>query len=634
VAVVRGRLHLLKLRSTPNDPAAAVRAGLAALAGGARRVRLHYGSTVATNALLERRGARVVLLTTAGFEDVLEIGRQARPVLYALEPSRPAPLVPRGRRIGVDERVLADGRAEKALRPRAVASAVARVVRSGADAVAVCLLHSYAAPAHERRIGRALAGRGLHVTLSHELLREYREYERMATTVVNAYVGPIMARHLRSLATAVPGGLRVMQSSGGLIGAPTACVEAVRTVLSGPAGGVVGAAERARRAGLRRLITLDMGGTSADVSLVDGEIAYRTETAIDGLPIRVPAIDIHTVGAGGGSLARLDPGGALRVGPESAGADPGPACYGRGTAPTVTDANLVLGRLVEDEFLGGSFRLDRARAERALTPLARRLGRSLTATAAGIVRVANAVMERAVRVITIERGHDPRTFTLVAFGGAGGLHAAELAESIGVRRVYVPPLPGLLSAWGVLAAEVVRDYSRTLRLTSPPSAVLDAGFASLATTARRDLAREGVARPRLERTLDVRYAGQSYEVGVPYGRRWEDAFHRLHARLFGHSDRGRDLEVVTLRLRARGGGVRLPPERRRRAASGGRVATRPVSFDGASARAAVYRRDDLPVGRPLRGPVVVCEYSATTVVPPGWRLTVDRAGGLVLESGA
>jgi N-methylhydantoinase A len=405
----------------------------------------------------------------------------------------------------------------------------------------------------------------------------------------------------------------------------------VRTVLSGPAGGVVGAAARARRAGLARIITFDMGGTSADVSLVDGAPAWRTEARIGGLPIRVPAVDIHTVGAGGGSLARLDAGGALRVGPESAGADPGPACYGRGTAPTVTDANLVLGRLVETEFLGGTMRLDRARAERALGPLARRLGWSLAAAAAGVVRVANAVMERAVRVITVERGHDPRDFVLVAFGGAGGLHAAELARALRIPRVYVPRDPGLLSAWGVLAAEVVRDYARTLLAVEPPDRVLRAMFAALERGARADMRAEGVPRPTLEWTLDVRYAGQSYELTVPFGGRWVAAFHRGHAARFGHADAQRPVEVVTLRLRARGGaGPRMPSgmHRLRRAAP---LMRRPVVFDGRVVATPVHRRDALPVGTRLAGPLLVCEYSATTVVPPGWRLAVEPTGGLLLE---
>jgi N-methylhydantoinase A len=630
VALEDGQLRVLKRRSTPNDPGAAVRGGLAALGG---HPRLHYGSTVATNALLERRGASVVLLTTAGFEDVLEIGRQTRPELYALEPRRPRPLVAGARRIGLRERLLYDGRVETRLTPREVRRAVAAVARAGTRAVAVCLLHAYANPVHETRLGRALAGRGLHVTLSHRLLREYREYERVATTVVNAYVGPLMDDHLRGLAAAVPGGVRVMQSSGGLVGAATAGAEAVRTILSGPAGGVVGAAARARRAGFPRVITFDMGGTSADVSLVDGALARRAETTVDGLPVRVPALDIHTVGAGGGSIARLDAGGALRVGPESAGAEPGPACYGVGTRPTVTDANLVLGRLVETEFLGGEMRLDRARAERAVGALARRLGRSVTATAAGIVAVANAAMERAVRVVTVERGHDPRAFTLVAFGGAGGLHAAELAATLGIARVYVPRHPGLLSAWGVLAADVVRDYARTLRRLEPREAELLAGLAGLAAAARRDLRGDGIRRVVVEPLLDVRYAGQSYEVTVPHRRRWRAAFHAAHARLYGHADAARPLEVVTLRVRARGGATRLPDDPPPpRGGPPAALMRRSVVAGGRARPGAVYRRDRLGPGARLRGPAVVCEYSATTFVPPGWTASVDRHGGLVLVS--
>jgi N-methylhydantoinase A len=594
-------------------------------------VRLHYGSTVATNALLERRGARTVLLTTEGFEDVLEIGRQVRPLLYDLEPERPAPLVARRHRIGVRERVLADGRVETALAPRAVRAAVAAVRRARPQAVAVCLLHSYADPRHETRLGRALRGLGLHVTLSHRLVREHREYERSATAVINAYVGPKMVRHLARLARAVPAGMRVMQSNGGLIGARVAADEPVRTVLSGPAGGVVGAAAAAARARLGAIVTLDMGGTSTDVSLVDGPLAFRTETAIAGLPVRVPSLDIHTVGAGGGSIARLDAGGALRVGPESAGADPGPACYGRGTAPTVTDANLVLGRLVETEFLGGAMRLDAARAAAALAPLARRLGSSLAEAAAGIVRVATATMERAVRVITVERGHDPREFTLVAFGGAGGLHAAALADVLGMRGVYVPPNPGVLSAAGVMAAAVVLDFTHTLRAIDPRESTLAARFRGLARTAVRAIARESVRRPRLERSLDVRYAGQSYEVGVPWTPGWRTLFHRRHEQLFGHSDEKQSLEVVALRVRARS------PEARRVARASRRprtpappVGARRVFFDRPVA-ATVHRRGALAIGQRISGPAIVCEYSATTVVPPGWRARVDATGGLFLE---
>jgi N-methylhydantoinase A len=630
--VVGNRLVAHKLRSTPHDPSRAVAEALAAV-GADRATRLHYGSTVATNALLERRGARVALVTTAGFEDVLALGRQVRPVLYDLMPVLRPPLVPRARRLGVAERVRVDGRTELGLTPREIRRIVAAVKRARAQSVAICLLHAYLRPRHEAMLARALAPLGLHVTVSHRLLREYREYERVATSVVNAYVGPLMTEHVGTLATIVRGGVRVMQSNGGLVGAATAADEPVRTVLSGPAGGVVGASDRARRAGFARILTLDMGGTSTDVSLVDGPLAYRTETAIDGLPIRVPSLDIHTVGAGGGSLATLDAAGALRVGPESAGADPGPACYGRGTTATVTDAHLVLGRLVESEFLGGTMALDVARARIAVDAVARRLGRSRDATAAGIVAVATAAMERALRVISVERGHDPRTFTLVSFGGAGGLHATALADALGMRRVLVPRHPGLLSAWGMLVAEVVRDFARTLRAVAPVDAVLRRGFASLERDARRALARERVRATSLERALDVRYAGQSYELTVPFDGAWRARFHALHRDRFGHADATRPLEVVTLRERVRGGGRRVPedpPHHRGRAVA---VARRPVWFDGRRVPTPVYRRDDVLAGWRARGPVVVCEYSATTVVPPGWRVRVERTGALVLERG-
>jgi N-methylhydantoinase A len=422
-----------------------------------------------------------------------------------------------------------------------------------------------------------------------------------------------------------------MQSNGGLVGWLVAAAEPVRTVLSGPAGGVAGAADHARRAGFPRVVTLDMGGTSTDVSLVDGKLAYRTETTVASLPVRVPAVDIHTVGAGGGSLARLDAGGALRVGPESAGADPGPACYGRGTRPTVTDANLVLGRLVESEFLGGEMHLDVERARRALAPLARRLGRSVEAAAAGVIDVVTAAMERALRVITVERGHDPRAFTLVAFGGAGGLHAAALAHALGIRRVYVPRHPGLLSAWGVLAAEPIRDLARTLRSVAPPPALLDRALRRLTAEARRAMAADGVRRPRLERALDVRYAGQSYELTVPYARGWQREFHARHRRLFGHAAHDHPLEVVTLRVRARGDRFRLPRDPMPARGAARPRAMRAVFFDGRAQRTPIHRRDELRAGATLRGPAVICEYSATTVLPPGWRLAVDRLGGLVLE---
>ncbi len=627
-----GRVVVHKVRSTPADPSVAVARALAAV-GADRRTRLHYGSTVATNALLERRGARVALVTTAGFEDVLAIGRQVRPRLYDLLPVVPPPLVPRARRLGLAERVLVDGRVETPLAPGELARLVRAVRRTRAGAVAICLLHAYLNPRHEARLLRALRPLGLHVTASHRLLREYREYERVSTTVVNAYVGPLMTAHVRGLRTIAPGGVRVMQSNGGLVAAATAAIEPVRTVLYGPAGGVVGAAARARRAGFTRILTLDMGGTSTDVSLVDGPLAYRTETTIDGLPIRVPALDIHTVGAGGGSLAVVDPGGALHVGPESAGADPGPACYGRGTAATVTDANVVLGRLVESEFLGGEMALDAGRARAAIDAVARRVGRPVDETAAGIVAVATAAMERALRVISVERGHDPRTFTLVAFGGAGGLHAADLADALGMPRVLVPRHPGLLSAWGMLAAEVVRDFARTLRAVDPSDAAIGAVFAALEREARASFRHERVRPTARERAIDVRYEGQSYELTMPFARDWRGAFHARHRERFGHTDAMRPLEIVNARLRMRAAGAPVPRDSVPRRGRAEPIATRSVRFGRVRVPTTVLRRDALPIGFRRQGPAIVCEYSATTIVPPGWTMRVEPTGGLVLERG-
>lgn len=638
-------LSVLKLPSTPQDPAAAVLQGLRRLAGTGQAC-VCYGSTVSTNAILERRGARVALITTAGFEDLLEIGRQTRPILYTLAPNKPEPLVPRDRRFGVAERTLYDGSIECRLTAPAAADAARRAARMGAEAVAVCFLHAYANPTHERLVARALAHLDIPVSLSHELVREYREYERLSTTVINAYVAPVMGQHLQALERHIRGRLRVMQSSGGVVRSVMAQREPVRTILSGPAGGVIGAIALARRSGAQRIVTLDMGGTSTDVCLIDGSPIRRTETAICDLPVRVPAIDIHTVGAGGGSIARLDAGGALKVGPESAGADPGPACYGHGSEPTVTDANLVLGRLIAAEFLGGEMHIDPDRARRAVGHLAKRAGLALTATAEGIVRVVNAGMERAVRVISVERGFDPRDFTLVAFGGAAGLHACELAAALGFARVLIPPDAGLLSAWGMLTADLIKDYARSVLRAAPTRAELEALYRPLMARARRDMSGEGTLprRVRFVRSLDLRYAGQSYEIEVPFGPRYAEAFHDAHRRCYGSADVRRPVEVVTARLRAiASGGV--PVSRALQAAAratretlrgnGARLFSAvpgrtTVYWCGRPRLATVHRRVALG-GRPCRGPAVICEFSATTWVPPGWKARTDGIGNLLLE---
>jgi len=633
IAVVGREVRTHKVLSTPDNPARAVLQGLAELLPERAAQLVTYGTTVATNALLQRTGACVVLLTTAGFEDVIEIARQNRPALYDLEPRPPQPLVPRIRRIGVPERVLYDGSILVPLTDHAVDTALVTARRHKPDAVAVCFLHSYANPHHERMIGAALAREtDLFCSLSHELIAEYREYERLSTTVINAYVGPVMRNHLGQLERGLQRTrLRVMQSNGGAISARLASREAVRTVLSGPAAGVRGAWAVARALRLRRVITFDMGGTSTDVSLIDGTLRYRSEWTIDELPLKVPAIDIHTVGAGGGSIARVDTGGALKVGPESAGADPGPACYGRGRMATVTDANVVLGRLVADAFLGGRMALQPQRAQAAIAPLGTRLRLRYETAAEGVVRVVNASMERAIRRISVERGHDPRAYSLIAFGGAAGQHACELGAALGIQRVVVPRDPGLLSAWGAASADVQRDAVRTVRLADPSVERLRAQLAPLQRAARAALRAEGVApaEARMIASVDVRYAGQSYEITLPLTSRFAEAFHATHQRLYGYADRSRPIEVINVRLLASGHGPRLG----RRAVKSEPAlppAAHRLRWAGRWVRAGAYRRAYLAAGAVVRGPAVITEFSATTFVPPDWRATVHPTGHLVL----
>jgi N-methylhydantoinase A len=656
VYVSGGRLRLLKVPSTLGNPSDAIAdilerilaesTGLAAGKG----LDLLCGTTVGTNALLERRGGRVALVTTAGFEDLLEIGRQARPRLYDWFVERPEPLVPAGRRFGIRERLDSAGRA--LLRPsRRDLARVVRAVRSARpDAVAVCLLFSFANPTHERSVGAALRGLGVPVTLSSEVLPEFREFERTATTVANAYLIPVMSRYLGQAARRVAGlwpcsdgapRVRVMQSNGGIVSADVAAREPVRTILSGPAGGILGAEFVAGLAEFERIITFDMGGTSTDVALLDGAPRTTNEAVVAGVPVAVPVLDIHTVGAGGGSIARFDRAGALRVGPESAGADPGPICYGKGELPTVTDAQLVLGRISPEGFLAGEFRLDPDRARvymsRALQSARGRL-RSLEEFAQGILDVADATMEKAIRVISIERGHDPRDYTLVAFGGAGGLHACGLAAALRLPRVLVPQLPGGLSAMGILRADVVKEYSRTVRLSGlsqrETQKRLAAAFSLLESAGAGDMVREGFSGPRILRLLDCRYSGQGYELTIPATRDFLAAFHRMHQQRYGHADPARAVEIVNVRSRFIGLTPKPGLPRRGGAGASARaalVAQRRVFVGGRWMRTAQYDRSRLRPGHRFTGPAVITEYGATSFVPPGWRASVDPFSNLLLE---
>jgi N-methylhydantoinase A/oxoprolinase/acetone carboxylase beta subunit len=626
-----------KLRSTPDDPSRAILEGIEALATGLQPVgQIVHGSTVATNAVLERKGARVALLTTAGFEDVVRIGRQTRPALYDFFVPPPRPLVEPELTVGVHERLDAEGKALEPVVLDELPSVAADLRGRGADIVAICFLHSYANPAHERAAADALRAGGLAVCTSHEVLPEYREYERWSTTVVNAYVTPLIDRYLAALERGLgTTRLSIMQSNGGSISAAAARAQAVRTVLSGPAAGVVGARVVSRLAGYERVVSFDMGGTSTDVSLIDEDIGMSTDARVGDFPVRLPMIDIHTVGAGGGSIARMDSGGALRVGPESAGASPGPACYGVGTDLTVTDANLLLGRLDESYFLGGRMSIDVDRTRRVAKDLARRLGVRVEALAEGVVRVANANMERAIRVVSVERGHDPRQFALVAFGGAGGMHACALAAALDMRAVLVPRHAGVLSALGMLAADVVKDYSASVLRPSRglTDMELRRRFADLTAAAERDLGREGFgSRERaLDRLIDVRYTGQSYEITVPYSPGYRREFDARHLKTYGYSDPARATEVVAVRVRAAGftPKPRLPFTRVRRKVPARPASTRPGWFEGRRVRVAHFRWPDLAPGNHARGPAVITGNEATVVIPPSFRFYVDGYGNIV-----
>lgn len=635
-AMVGGELRMHKLLSTPHDPAAAVLEGVRALLGDSVAESLTYSSTVATNALLERRGARVALFTNAGFEDLIEIGRQNRSDIYALAPARPQPLVARAMRFGIAERTLFDG--QIALEPStAELKRIANIAaRTRAQSFAVCLLHSYANSRSEEAVATALKRAGRPLSVSHRILPEYREFERLSTTVVNAYVAPLMGEHLGRLERELPTRrLRIMQSDGNAIGADLARLEPVRTILSGPAAGVMGAGTMGRAFGVSRFITFDMGGTSTDVSLFDGRANVRSLSYPAGYPVRTPVIDIHTVGAGGGSLARVDEGGSLKVGPQSAGADPGPACYGRGEEPTVTDADLIAGRIIADNFLGGRMRLYPERAARAVGRLSRAMKCPVNDAALGILRVVNANMARAVRLITVERGFDPRDFALLAFGGAGPMHACDLADELGIRHVILPGNPGLACAYGALKAALGREYSLTVRRAAPSHAEIGKLIRPLIVRAHAEMAAQGVSRSKLEieSWADLRYRGQSFELKVPMTPRFLEDFHRAHERSFGYAARGAMVELVNLRLVAR---AREYTHRTRRIP---RAARTPAPIDhigvlaeGRRRKAPVYRREDLGAGIRLRGPLLMVEMSATAYVAPGFTMRVDDYGNIHLEA--
>jgi N-methylhydantoinase A len=658
VCLEDGKLRVKKIFSTPADPSRAVLEGVRQL-GGAANVEVRHGTTVGTNTMLERTGARVAFVTTAGFEDTIAIGRQARARLYDWFAPAPECLVARDLRFGVAERVSAEGEILREPTDDELVTLVEAVKASGAEAVAISLLFSFANPKTEKRVEAALRELGIPVSASHRILPEFREYERASTTVVNAYLAPRMQAYLLALEERIAekhrgGRVDVMQSSGGIIAARAAAEEPVRTVLSGPAGGVVGACRMAQWAGFDKIIGFDMGGTSTDVFVANTAAGAELtrESVVAGVPIGVPMLDIHTAGAGGGSIARFDAGGMLHVGPQSAGADPGPICFGRGEQATVTDANFVLGRLDAESFLDGGVRLDGERTRRLMRE---QMGgiETVEEFAAGILRVVETQMEKAIRVISVERGHDPRDFTLVAFGGGGPLHACSLARALRIPRVLVPALPGALSAVGILLADTVRDFSRTVMMPGEAMGSLGEVFGELEKQGAVEFATEGL-KGVVERSLDLRYRRQGYELNVAYDPQKAEwsmaAFHELHRQRYGFADEARPVEIVNLRVRMIAASEPYEPERRVAAAEdgsrrgeipptlGAKTKTRQewgtqreVWFEGGFRPTRIYKRELLAPGDAIAGPAMITEYTAATLLLPEYAARVDGLGNLVID---
>jgi N-methylhydantoinase A len=648
-----GRLRILKTPSTPTNQSEGVLAGFAGLDVAPEQLeRMVHGTTVATNTALERTGARLAVLITAGHQDVLVVGRGNRTVMYDIKAPPPRPLVVRSQIIEVRERLLVDGSVLTPLEDAQVAEIAERLAADGIEAVAICFLHAYANPDHELRAAALIAKRlpEIAVTTSAAVLPEFREYERFSTTALNAYVAPRMRRYLSDLnrelaAAGMSAPLAIMTSNGGSL--PASRVEAmpVLSMLSGPAAGVIAAAHVGLACGCSDLITCDMGGTSSDVCLVrGGEYDMTTEGRVGTFPIRIRQIDINSIGIGGGSIASLEPGGYLSVGPRSAGALPGPCCYGRGgLEPTITDANVALGRLGVERRLGGEIALDPGAACDAVARLGAQMGLSASAMALGILRIAAVTLAGAIKEVSVMRGLDPRDFTLLPFGGAGPMHAAAVAEELGMRRVVVPPLPGNFSALGLLIADVRRDLVRTRVSATAQTSIEDvrAALRELVVSATAELAGAGFApeRHRFATSLDMRYAGQSFELSVPVALEVagiadiERTFEQIYAARYG-AQSARPIEIVSYRVAAWGlvAKPQLPPidptARSLKAAVSG---TRAVSFSGSELKVKILSRDHLPVGETVQGPTLIEEEGTTTVVPPGWIAELDPLGCLLLK---
>jgi N-methylhydantoinase A len=640
------QIRTFKLLSTPRDPAIAVMQGLRTIFEqvGTQSALVIHGSTVATNALLERKGSRAALITTRGFRDVLQIGRQNRPALYDFFANPPPSLIPSELRFELNERVTHTGEVLTAIDPDELTNLITTLKQNNVVSVAVCLLFSFLHPEHEQLIAKQLRSAGFHVSLSSEILPLYREYERTSTTAVNAYVSPVNDQYLSHLEELLPHQtvLRVMQSNGGNIDPVEARQYGVSCILSGPAGGVIGCEYIGNHIPFvdgMQMIGFDMGGTSTDICMFDGKPQITTEAIVSGCPIHIPMLDIHTIGAGGGSIARVDSGGVLRVGPESAGAEPGPACYGYGELPTVTDANLVLGRLSPEYFLGGQMPLSSSRANAVFRKLGIKLKLPTEQAALGVIAIANAHMSRALRLVSAESGHDPRVCTLLSFGGAGGLHAVELARGLGIPRILVPPMASTLSALGMLAADIVKDFTRTVMLPGiTPIPLLSDQLNSLAERGFQEIQSDNLATTgiRIERFLDMRYRGQSYELIIPFSDSVYMDFHHLHEQIYGYASLNMCVEIVNIRVRVIG--VVTPPPLLPRPVYGPNPAkayldSRRVVFTDGPKETPFYQANLLAPGNKILGPAVVIRSDTTILISPTDRVEIDKFDNLLIEVG-
>ena len=631
-------LKVHKIISTPHSPAEAVFDGIRSLEVTKEQLSIVHGSTVATNTLIERKGSKIALITTSGYEDVIEIGRQSRSSLYDLFLTRESPLVPESLRWGVQERVSSTGEVLSGVKKSDLKKICIELKKQEIKSVAVCFLFSYKNPANEEIVVRELKQLGIHISASSRILPEYREYERFSTTVVNAYVSPVMSKYLTSMEAGLETkNIRIMQSNGGSISTGAAKEMAVNCILSGPAGGVAGASGIARLAGIKKIISFDMGGTSTDVSLCNGDVRLTTQTLINEIPIKIPVVDMVTVGAGGGSIAYVDPGGALRVGPQSAGADPGPVCYGKGNEITVTDANLFLGRISAEFFLGGRMRLKTDKLTGYMDRFAKKLRMSSVGVAEGIIDIATANMARAIKVISVEKGFDVRDYTLVSFGGAGGLHACELAQSLLIKRILVPKNAGVLSALGMTLTDIVKDYSKSVLLKVEEKGyrkILNL-FKPLISQGMKDVLSEGIRKSSItvENSVDMRYVGQSHELMLPFENGYIGDFHKLHKKTYGYSNTDYKIEVVNIRVRVIGK-TKKPSLRKMvniDSMKGDALTQKKICyFRGKWLTADVYNRNSVRTNFRLKGPALIVEDTSTTFLPPDYICNVDDYENLII----